>query len=129
MGVDILPTELPLESSEHFGKSLLEYVLPDLINASCTFKVDVDVDVDGRGCGCGANNDGNNIISDIYNGSTANNGINNSNIKHQHQVVVAAARTFVDSSKLTSSLKNALITTNYGTFTDKYKYLGKLILF
>lgn len=35
-GVDILPTELPLESSEHFGKALKQ-VLSDLVNAKTTF--------------------------------------------------------------------------------------------
>ena len=97
MGVDILPTELPFESSEHFGNALLKHVLPDLINASTSTTTD----------GIRA-----------INGSSSN-----------KQQVVAGRKTtttFVDASKLSQSLKNALITTNAGTFTEKYKYLGKL---
>ena len=103
MGVDILPTELPFESSEHFGNALLKHVLPDLINASTSTTTSTTTD------GIRA-----------INGSSSN-----------KQQVVAGRKTtttFVDASKLSQSLKNALITTNAGTFTEKYKYLGKLSL-
>ena len=102
MGVDILPTELPFESSEHFGNALLKHVLPDLINASTSTATSTTTD-----------------------GIRAINGSSSSN----KQQVVAGRKTtttFVDASKLSQSLKNALITTNAGTFTEKYKYLGKL---
>lgn len=104
MGVDILPTELPFESSEHFGNALLKHVLPDLINASTSTTTSTTTD------GIRA-----------INGSSSN----------KQQVVAerkTTTTTFVDASKLSQSLKNALITTNAGTFTEKYKYLGKLSL-
>ena len=105
MGVDILPTELPFESSEHFGNALLKHVLPDLINASTSTTTSTTTD-----------------------GIRAINGSSSSN---KQQVVAerkTTTTTFVDASKLSQSLKNALITTNAGTFTEKYKYLGKLSL-
>ena len=105
MGVDILPTELPFESSEHFGNALLKHVLPDLINASTSTTTSTT----------STTTDGIRAI----NGSSSN----------KQQVVAerkTTTTTFVDASKLSQSLKNALITTNAGTFTEKYKYLGKL---